>query len=62
MLAAFGQRELMEVIDLTEFVAEQRSQLSAGGVSALLMPRERVYIPVDAMVIARLGLSTESAA
>src|SRR5688500_12687229 len=39
MLEAFGQRELVEVIDLSGFVAEQRSRLSSGGVDALVTPR-----------------------
>ena len=62
VLEAFGQRELLEVIDLSEFVAGQRSRLSADGVSALYTPRERVYVPADPAVAARLGLSPESAA
>ncbi|MBY0228575.1 MAG: DUF4291 domain-containing protein [Gemmataceae bacterium] len=41
-LAAFGQRELLEVIDLTAFVAEQRDNLGRG-LSDLVTPRERVY-------------------
>ena len=44
VLEAFGRRELVEVIDLSEFVAEQRERLSSGGVSALVTPRERVYV------------------
>ena len=56
-LEAFGQRELLEVYDLTEFVAEQRSRLSDSGVSTLLTPRERVYTPSDSAMAARLGLS-----
>jgi hypothetical protein len=57
VLEAFGQRELIEVIDLSEFVAEQRSRLSSGNVSALVTPRERVYLPADPALVARLGLS-----
>src|SRR4029079_496567 len=38
ILEAFGTRELIEVIDLSEFVAEQRSTLSTNGTSALLTP------------------------
>jgi hypothetical protein len=57
VLEAFGQRELLEVIDLTEFVSEQRSGLSSVGISALLTPRECVYLPTDPAVVARLGLA-----
>ena len=56
MLEAFGQRELLEVIDLSEFVAEQGSRMSNAGVSALIMPRERVYRPMDFEVVSKLKL------
>jgi hypothetical protein len=57
-LAVFGKRELLEVIDLSSFVAEQRSRLSNEGVSALVTPRERVFLPGDQALAARLGLLT----
>jgi hypothetical protein len=57
VLEAFGRRELVEVIDLTDFVAEQRSRLSSGGVSAIVTPRERVYRPADSDIVARLRLA-----
>jgi hypothetical protein len=59
VLEAFGRRELLEVIDLSEFVAEQRARLSSDGVSALHAPRERVYVPGEPAIVARLGLSRE---
>jgi hypothetical protein len=57
VLEAFGRRELVKVMDVSEFVAEQRSLLSSGGVSALVTPRERVYRPADPAVAARLRLA-----
>jgi Domain of unknown function (DUF4291) len=60
-LEAYGRRELVEVIDLSAFVAEQREVLAAGGVSKLVTPRERVYTPADPTVAARLGLDTPDA-
>jgi hypothetical protein len=60
VLEAFGRRELLEVIDLSEFVADQRARLSAGGVSALVTPRERVYRPAD-VIAKRLRLAEEGA-
>lgn len=57
VLEAFGMRELLEVIDLSAFVAEQRERLSSAGVTALHTPQERVYTPADADTAARLGLS-----
>ncbi len=58
-LEAFGQRELLEILDLSEFVAEQRSRLTLHTVSALLTPRERIYVPADRSLVVQLGLSTE---
>jgi hypothetical protein len=54
VVEAFGTRELVEVIDLSEFVAEQRGVLASRGASALLAPRERVYVPTDPATGARL--------
>jgi hypothetical protein len=60
VLVAFGQRELIEVIDLSAFVAEQRSRLSSGDATALVTPRERVYLPSDQAVVRHIGLSPSS--
>ena len=60
VLEAFGRRELVEVIDLTAFVEEQRARLAADGVAALMTPRERVYRPADAAIAARLRLAAET--
>ena len=56
-LESFGRRELVEVMDVSEFVAEQREHLSSGGVSALVVPRERVYRPADPAIASRLRLA-----
>ncbi len=60
-LEAYGRRELVEVIDLSAFVAEQREVVASGGVSKLVTPRERVYTPADSAVSAQLGLDTPDA-
>jgi hypothetical protein len=60
VLEVFGQRELLEVIDLTEFVAGQRASLAGAGVSSLTTPRERIYRPADPLTVSRLGLSAET--
>jgi hypothetical protein len=60
VLEAFGRRELVEIVDLSEFVAEQRSRLSSGGVSTLITPREREYFPADPDVAIRLRLDDPS--
>ena len=62
VLEAFGKMELLEVIDLSEFVAKQRSLLSSNGTPALLTPCERVYIPSDPAIVSRIGLATENGA
>ncbi|MFO0881093.1 MAG: DUF4291 domain-containing protein [Gemmataceae bacterium] len=61
MLEAFGRRELVEVIDLSAFVAEQRERLASGGVADLVTPRERVYRPADTAIALRLGLAAGGA-
>jgi hypothetical protein len=47
VLEAFARRELVEVIDLSEFVAGQRLLLSEAGLKSLMVPRERVYVPLE---------------
>jgi hypothetical protein len=61
VLGAFGRRELVEVVELSDFVAEQRDALAARGVAALVTPRERVYTPADPAVAARLRLDNPAA-
>jgi hypothetical protein len=56
LLGDFGKREIVEVIDMTEFVAEQRELLSRVGVGELCTPAERVYVPDDAAIARRLKL------
>jgi hypothetical protein len=56
-LEVFGRRELVEIIDFSAFVAEQRSALASGGASALVTPQERVYRPADPEVASRLRLA-----
>jgi Domain of unknown function (DUF4291) len=46
-LEDFGKRELIEVIDMTEFVSEQRELLARVGIGELKTPVERVYFPAD---------------
>ena len=56
LLDAFGKRELLEVIDMTEFVAEQRAALLSAGPSTLRTPVEHVYHPADPAVAGQLKL------
>ena len=57
MLEAFARRELVKVIDLSDFVAEQRERLAVCGTSAIVTPRERVYRPADPRIAAKLRLA-----
>jgi Domain of unknown function (DUF4291) len=56
VLEDFGKRELIEVIDMTDFVAGQRELLSCVGVRELKTPAERVYVPADEAIARRLKL------
>ena len=60
-LEDFGKRELIEVIDMTEFVSEQRELLARVGIGELKTPVERVYVPDDGAVARRLKLDGMSA-
>jgi hypothetical protein len=44
--------ELLEVIDVTDFVSGQRQLLSRVGISELRTPVEQIYVPDD---VASLG-------
>jgi hypothetical protein len=56
-LMEFGKRQLLDVVDLTHLVAEQRTALNDGGVSSLITPSERVYRPSDPAIATRLKLA-----
>ena len=58
VLAAFGEKELIEVIDMSEFVATQRPLTTAEMLKELQTPVERVYIPSDPEIGRKLGLTT----
>ncbi len=57
VLETFGQRELLEVLDISAFVAEQRVRLTMPNEAPLLTPRERVYCPADPAIATRLALA-----
>jgi Domain of unknown function (DUF4291) len=56
VLADFGNRELLEVIDMTEFVTAQREQLGRVGIAQLRTPVEQKYVPSETSVSRRLKL------
>ena len=55
-LAAYGNSEIIEIIDMTSFVATQRDILQREGTSKLLLPRETHYQPADPSITKRLNL------
>lgn len=54
-LAAYGKREIVEIADISEFVATQRGNI-AGDARDLVTPIERVYVPQDATLRSRIAL------
>jgi hypothetical protein len=56
VLEAFGKRELLEAIDMTDFVAAQREVLQRAGVAELRTPVEWTYVPSDRSIARRVGL------
>jgi hypothetical protein len=56
ILEDFGKRELLEVIDMTAFVAGQRMRVSSRGSAGLSTPSERIYIPGDPAIARKLML------
>src|SRR5262245_29715448 len=46
-LEAYGKREIVEIIDMRPFVAEQRANVDEWKSGKLITPIERVYVPGD---------------
>lgn len=55
-LESYGKREIIEIIDFRQFVAEQRVHIGDGTSRQLLMPVERVYWPSSELARATIGL------
>jgi hypothetical protein len=47
---------LLEVIDMTVFVSEQRELMARVGIGELRTPVERLYVPDDGTIARRLKL------
>jgi hypothetical protein len=60
MLEALGRRELLEIIDLTKFVAVERDRVTSGELTRLRTPVERRYVPDDPSIAQRLRLDQMS--
>ncbi|MGD9644063.1 MAG: DUF4291 domain-containing protein [Pirellulales bacterium] len=50
-LESYGQREIMEIADISNFVAQQRAVLDRGDENDLLLLLERVYQPSSAAAV-----------
>jgi hypothetical protein len=57
VLEEYGKRAILEIEDISEFVAEQHSHVRPGFYEELMTPSERVYLPADPQVAQRLRLS-----
>jgi hypothetical protein len=55
-LAQFGKHEILEILDISTFVAEQRENTTKQRLPELITPMERVYLPPDEATRTRLGL------
>ncbi len=56
VLERMGNDELLEVIDMSGFVSEQREVLNTEVINALITPAEKVYLPSDETTNAKLKL------
>ncbi len=56
MLAEYGREAIVEISDLSNFVAEQRANAVQKRYASLLTPAERPYLPASREVCERLGL------
>jgi hypothetical protein len=58
-LEKFGKHEILEIFDISSFVAEQRENITKPRLPDLLTPVERIYIPDDEAIRLRIGLDQE---
>lgn len=55
-LEAYGKREALEIIDVSDFVAQQRGKVANWKSGELLTPSEEAYVPKDRSVAKHIGL------
>lgn len=55
-LEAYGKNEIVEIIDMSEFVAEQRVFIGDWRSGKLVTPAERVYVPSSTVATANIQL------
>ena len=55
-LEAYGKREALEIINVSDFVGEQRGNISKWKNGDLLTPVEQTYVPNDQSIAKYVGL------
>ena len=60
ILEAYGKREILEIIEMTDFIAQQRQHAAVEGFKGLQTPVEHVYVPGDPAIATSLGLDSVS--
>ena len=60
-LKDFGKREILEILDISGFVSEQRENISAEQIADLITPIEHVYNPDNPEIRERLQLDEYNA-
>lgn len=60
MLAEYGRKAIVEILDLRDFVAEQRPNAASKPYTSLLTPVEVTYVPANHEVRERLELDAPS--
>jgi hypothetical protein len=56
ILKEYGQQQIQEIIDLTDFVREQKKKMDAGARDEILVLMEKAFLPENRGIINKLGL------
>jgi len=55
-LESYGKKEIVEIIDMSDFIAQQRELIGDWKSGKLLTPEEDVYVPHSLLAITNIGL------
>ena len=56
ILKEFATEMVLDIIDVTEFVQNQKSKIDDGNIDELLVPQEQVYMPDSEVIRQQIGL------
>jgi hypothetical protein len=56
VLKDYGRKEILEILDMSAFVNEQRGNISSERIAELVTPAEREYVPDNPAIRTRIGL------